>query len=229
MALGEDHRGVEPDDREPPGHAQDRLDHRLADLGPEVVQLGRVVPRERGAVVAVVDEPDLAGCPIAPPEHDGGVARVPVVVLEEDLDGRIGRQVRPAERVRRVGSLRDRQEPIRVLDDPARVDPHVVRDHVRGEPDASARRPIAEVRVGGLAAEVVGDPVVVQRVGGGRRVRVAAKALDLARRRGCAARSRSARGPVTPHAASRSSSSSGIASSVRMSRPWRRDSWSSQT
>ena len=80
-----------------------------------------------------------------------------------------------------------------MLDDPARVDAHVVRDHVAREPDAARRGPVAEVRVGGLAAEVVGDPVVVERVGRGDRVGVAAPALDPLGRRASAPTARSAR------------------------------------
>ena len=45
-----------------------------------------------------------------------------------------------------------------------------------------AQRPVAQVGVGRLAAEVVGDPVVVQRVGGGDGIRVAAHPLDPLRR-----------------------------------------------
>ena len=42
--------------------------------GFEVVELGRVVPRERGAVVAVVDVALLAGLAVAPLEDDRRVA-----------------------------------------------------------------------------------------------------------------------------------------------------------
>ena len=52
-----------------------------------------------------------------------------------------------------------------MLDDPARVDAHVVGHHVAGQPDAACPGPVAEVRVGGLAAEVVRDAVVVEGVG----------------------------------------------------------------
>ena len=69
-----------------------------------------------------------------------------------------------------------------MLDDPARVDAHVVGDHVAGEPDPARPGPVAQVGVGRLAAEVVGDPVVVERVGRGDRVRVAAHPLDPLRR-----------------------------------------------
>ena len=46
VLLGEDHRGIEADDREAPGDVEDRPDDDLANIGPEEVELGRVVPRE---------------------------------------------------------------------------------------------------------------------------------------------------------------------------------------
>ncbi len=65
-----------------------------------------------------------------------------------------------------------------MLDDPARVDAHVVGDHVAGQPDAARGRPVAQLGVGRLAAEVAGDPVVVERVGRGDRLTIAAHPLD---------------------------------------------------
>ena len=94
MLLGEDHRGVEADDREAPGDVEDDLDDVLADRRRQEVELGRVVPREARAVVAVVDVALVAGLPIEALEDDGRVAVVPVVVLEDDPDARVGRQVR---------------------------------------------------------------------------------------------------------------------------------------
>ena len=65
--------------------------------------------------------------------------------------------------------------------DPAGVDAHVVGHHVRGEADAARPRPVAEVAPGGLAAEVVGDAVVHERVGGRHGLGVAAQLLDALR------------------------------------------------
>ena len=178
VLAGEDHRGVESDDREPSCHVEDRPDDLLADLGLEEIELCRVVPREARAVVAVVDVAGVAAPAVRPLEHDGGVAVVPVVVLEHDRDTLVVRQVRPIERVRREGRLWHRQEPVRVVDDPARVDAHVVGDHVAGEPDPARPTTVAEVRAGTLAAEVLGDPIVVERIGRGGRVGVAASPLD---------------------------------------------------
>ena len=181
VSLGEDHRRVEADDRELAGDVEDRLDDRLADVGPQVVELGGVVPREARAVVAVVDEPLVAGRAVHPLEHDRRVRPVPVMVLEEDRDPVVPGQVRATERVGRIRRRPELEEPVRVLDDPAGVDAHVVRDHVAGEPDATIPRPCPEVRRGSGPAEVRRDVVVVQRIRGGERLRVAAPSLDLAR------------------------------------------------
>ena len=68
--------------------------------GVEEVELRGVVPREARAVVAVVDVANVAGPAVDALEDDRRVAVVPVVVLEDDPDPRVGRQVRPVERVR---------------------------------------------------------------------------------------------------------------------------------
>ncbi len=178
VALGQHHRGVEADDREAPGDGEDRLDHLLADGRLAEVQLRGVVPGEAGAVVAVVDVAALARPAVAPLEDDGGVGVVPVVVLEADLDAVVLAQVLAAEPVGGVGGLGQGDEPLRVLDHPARVDAHVVGHHVRRQPDAPLPGPVAQVRPRVLAAQVPRDRVVVQGVRRRRRVRVAAPDLD---------------------------------------------------
>ena len=90
VLLGERHRRVEADDRELPRHVEDGLDDRLAHLGLEVVELRRVVPGHRGAVVAVVDEALLAAPVVDALEDHRGVGVVEVVVLDVDA-ARAGR------------------------------------------------------------------------------------------------------------------------------------------
>ncbi len=175
---GEDHRGVEADDREAPGNVEDGPDDLLANGRVEEVELRRVVPWEARPVVAVVDIADVAAPAVEPLEHDCRVAVVPVVVLEHDPDPLVRRQVRATERVGGVGRLGQRQEPLGMLDDPARIDAHVVGDHVAGEPDAACRRPVAQLGIRRFAAEVAGDRVVVERVGRGDGILVAAHPLD---------------------------------------------------
>ena len=84
VPLGQGHRGVEADDREVPGDVEDRLDHRLAHLGLEEVELGGVVPGHARAVVAVVDVARRARPVVDALEDDGGVGPVVVAVLDPD-------------------------------------------------------------------------------------------------------------------------------------------------
>jgi hypothetical protein len=162
VPLCEHHRRIEADHREAAGDVEDRPDDLLADPRLQEVELRCVVPGEARAVIAVVDEPLLAGCPVEPLEHDGRVAVVPVVVLEDDTGRLVGRQVRARERVRRIGRLRQRQEPLGMVDDPPGIDAHMVGDHVAREPDAAGPRAVAQRGVRTFTAEVVGDPVFVE-------------------------------------------------------------------
>ena len=154
----------------------------LPDLRRQEVELGGVVPGKARAVVAVVDVALVARLAVDALEHDGRVGVVPVVVIEHDPHPRIGRQVRPGVGVGGERRLGQGQEPLRVLDDPARIDAHVVGHHVAGQPDAPRPRPVPQVRVGRLAPEVVRDPVVVEGIGRGDGVGVAAHPLDPLRR-----------------------------------------------
>ena len=65
-----------------------------------------------------------------------------------------------------------------MLDDPGRIDAHVVGHHVAGQADAVMVGAVAQIDVGRLAAQVVGDAVVEERIGGGDGVLVAAELLD---------------------------------------------------
>ena len=100
------------------------------------------------------------------------------MVLEADLDAVVLAQVLAAELVGGVGRLGQGDEPLRVLDHPARIDAHVVGHHVRRQPDAPLPGPVAQVCPRGLATQVPRDHVVVQGVRRRRRIRVAAPDLD---------------------------------------------------
>src|SRR5262245_17323686 len=86
VASRQDHGSVEADDRESPRDLEDLPDDGLAYLGLEIVQLRGVVPREARAVIAVVDVARLAASTIDAFENDGGIGRVPIVVLDLDDD-----------------------------------------------------------------------------------------------------------------------------------------------
>ena len=178
MPLGQGHGGVEADDRKQARHVQDGLDDLLAHRGIQVVELGGVVPGKAGAVVAVVDVAGLAGLAVAALEDDGGIGLLVVVVFDLDLDARVVGEIGTVEAVGGIGRVAARDEPVGMLDDPGRVDAHVVGHHVAGQADAAPVGAVAQVDVGGFAAQVVGDAVVVERIGGGHGVLVAAELLD---------------------------------------------------
>ena len=97
VLAGEDHGGIEADDREPARDIDDGPDDRLADVGPQVVELRGVVPGEAGAVVAVVDVARLATPAVDALEHHRGVRGVRVVVLELDAHPLVEGQVGPVQ------------------------------------------------------------------------------------------------------------------------------------
>ena len=127
----------------------------------------------------MVDEPLVAGRAVYALEHDRRVRAIPVVVLQEDRDAVVPRQVRPVERIGRERGRAELEEPVGMLDDPARVDAHVVRDHVARQPDTAIPGASSQIRRCPRTAEIGRYDVVVERIGGRQRVRVAAPPLDL--------------------------------------------------
>ncbi len=73
VALGQRHGRVEADNGKLSRNMEDRLDYGLAHLGVQEIQLGGVVPRHAGAVVAVVDEFLASGPEIHPLEDHRGI------------------------------------------------------------------------------------------------------------------------------------------------------------
>jgi hypothetical protein len=184
VVLGQGHRGVEANDRESPRDMQDRLNDGLAHFGFQIIQLRRVVPRITGAVVAVVDVTRLSGPAIRPPEDNGCVGALIIMVLDLDLHPVVIREIRPFKAVSRIGRVRQGDEAFRMFDDPAGIDAHVVGHHVAGEPDSARRSAIAQVRVCRLAAQIFGKRVIVERVRGRDCVGIPRQLLDFLR---CAA------------------------------------------
>ncbi len=178
VALGQGHGGVETDDGKQPRHVQDGLDHLLAHGGVQVVELRGVVPRKAGAVVAVIDVARLAAGLVAAAEDHGGVGLRVVVVFDLDFHAAVGGEIRAFEAVGGIGRFPARDEPLRMLDHPGRIDAHVVGHHVAGQADAVMVGAVAQIDVGRFAAEVVGDLVIEQRIGRRHGILVAAQLLD---------------------------------------------------
>ncbi len=181
MLFRQGHGGVEADDREASGDLDNLLQYGGAYLGQQKVELRRVVPRQVGAVVAVVDESLPAVAVVDMTEGDRRVAVVPVAVLDEDADFVAFAQVGTAEAIAGVGRHVGLDVPVGMFDDPARADPRVVGHHVAGQADAALAAAFAKLLQGVLAAEARGDDVIVERVGGGLGVGVAAHLLDALR------------------------------------------------
>jgi hypothetical protein len=178
MPLGQGHRGIEANHRKQPRHVENGLNHLLAHRRIQVVELRRVVPGKAGAVVAVVDVACLAAGLVAPAKNHGGVGLIEVVVLDFDFDAPIVRKIGPIVAVGRIRRVLARDEPIRMLDDPGRVDAHVVGHHVAGQAHAVVVGAVAKSDVGRLAAQIAGNGVVEERIGRGHGVAVAAEQLD---------------------------------------------------
>ena len=178
VPLGQRHRRVKADHRKEARHVQDGLDHLLADGWIQVVELRRVVPGKAGAVVAVINVASLAALQVAAAEDHRGVRLIIIMVLDLDLHARVTREIGAVETVDRVGRLRARDKPVRVLDHPRRIDAHVVGNHVAGQPNAVPVSAVAQIRVSRFAAQVFGNRVVEERIGRGHRIRIAAEQLD---------------------------------------------------
>ena len=181
VAFSQHHRGIEADDRKQSRDVQDGLDHMLTHLGLGVVELRGVVPRKRSAIVAVVDVAGRSIRMVSQAKGDGGVRLVVVAVVDLDLDAAVGRQVRPVEAVCRERALPAMKKPVWMLNHPRRVDAHVIRHHIAGQAQAEVCSAVLQVVIRLPAAQVFCDVVVLQRVGGGNRIAVAAQPLDGAR------------------------------------------------
>ena len=178
VLLGEGHGRVEADDGKLARHVENGPDHRLAHLGDQVVELSGVVPGGGGPVVAVVDVAHPPLFPVHVLEDDRRVALVPVAVLDEEADASVAGEVRAGELVIGIGGVVELDEPVRMLQYPLGVEPGVVGDHVAGQTDAPLGAAPFQVIERPRTAQVVGDDVVVEGIGGGDGIRVARDVLD---------------------------------------------------
>ena len=135
-----------------------------------------------GAVVAVIDVARLAGPAVDALEHDRRVGAVVVVVLDLDRDAAVVGQVGPVEAIRRDTGSRAATGTSRGARSPSASRCPCGSAPCRSRAGCRApRRARAGLRRRRVAAQVVGDVVVVERVGRGHRVGVAAELLDALR------------------------------------------------
>jgi len=178
MPLRERHSGVKTNHGEHARHMQNGLDQMLAHRRIQIIELRRVIPRKAGAVIAVIDVAHLAGGAVAAAKDHGRIGLVIIVALNLNLDAAIGRKIRPVKGIIRIRRVPARQKPLRMFDHPGRINAHVIGHHVAGQPDAALRRAVAQLVISRLAAQVVGNAIVKERIGRGHCVSVAAKLLD---------------------------------------------------
>ena len=93
VLLGQRHRRVKADDGRTPRHAQDRLDHSLAHVRIEVVELRRVIPGHARAIVAVIDVARVASPVIDAFEHHSSIGAIIVMILEVNAHARVAAQI----------------------------------------------------------------------------------------------------------------------------------------
>src|SRR6201999_1202274 len=90
-------------------------------------------------------------------------------------------KIRTVKTVGRVGRVVTGKKPLRMLDDPRRVDAHVVWHHVAGKPNPESPCLIAQADICVVAAKIVRNTVVIERIGRSNRILFAAKMLDRTR------------------------------------------------
>ncbi len=178
VLFSERHGRVETDNRRQARYVQDGLNHRFARFGVQVVDLRGVVPRHRGAVVAVIDITFVAGVTVLALKDDSRVRRVVVMVFQKDTHPVVLRQVGAIKAIARVGRTIQTQKPVRMLDDPATVDTDMVGYHVRGHADTALPRSSFKRFKRLKTAQVFGDHVVVERIRRRHRVGITAQVLD---------------------------------------------------
>ena len=179
VLLRQRHGRIEADDGEVARHMQNSLNHRLAHFGFEIVQLRGIVPRKTGAIVAVIDVLGAARPLIDAFEDHGRVAVIEVVIFQVDSDAPIPRPIRSVEGVRREWRIIERDKPIGMFDHPVGIDPHVVGHHVARQPDTALARPFLQRDQRRVAAQIVGDAIVHQRISRGDRFGIAHHAFDV--------------------------------------------------
>ena len=94
------------------------MDDLLAYGGIEVIELGRVVPWEAGAVISVVDVAGFTGSTVTASKDHGGVGLRKVVILDLDLSPAVVGEIGAFKTVGRVRQILPGDEPVRVLDHP---------------------------------------------------------------------------------------------------------------
>ncbi len=159
---------------------QNGLNHRLAQLGIEVVELSSVVPGHARAVVAVVDILLAAGVAIHALKDHRRIAVIVVVVFQKHADAVIPRQIGTIEGVGGIRAVWQANKPIGMLDHPASINAGMVGHHVAGQANPALPGFFTQHRHGSLATQIVRNHIIVQRVRRRHGIGVAHDLLDRA-------------------------------------------------
>jgi len=171
--FGQGHGCIEADDREFSGDIKNGLDDRFAYLRIQIVQLSRIVPGHAGSVVAMIDETGSTGVVVVMFEYHSCISAGVVMIFQVDANARTFGEIRSIELISREGRLICLDEPIRVVIDPVRVDCHVIRDHIAGEPDPSSSTSLGKVVICLISTQPCRDLIACQGIGRSHRVGIA--------------------------------------------------------
>ena len=114
---------------------------------------------------------------MVPLEGKGCVGAVIIVVFQINSYVRMIGEILAVVGVGGVGRLRQLQKPVRMVVHPVAVDSGVVGYHVAGQPDTPAVTAFGQSVQGFPAAQLIGDLVTLQRIGGGFSFRISAGPL----------------------------------------------------
>ena len=182
MPFRQHHGSIESNNREPPRHMQNHLDHVLAHISLRVIQLRRVVPRKRGPIIPVIHIPRSAVAIMPQPKHHRRIRLIVIMILKLDLDAAIGRQIRPLKTVSRERTLPPRNKPVRILNHPIRINPHMIRHHIAGQSQPRHGRAILQILVSLLAPQIFRNRIILQRVSRSHRLAISPQPLNGLRR-----------------------------------------------
>ena len=119
VPLGKRHRRVKTDNRKITRHMKNHLNDRFFCLRIQKINLRRIVPRQTGSVVSVVNVTVLVFVFIVAAEHNGAVFFAVIFIFDLNRNVRIAAQIGSVKVVLRIRILRQLKKPVRVNTDPS--------------------------------------------------------------------------------------------------------------
>src|ERR1700677_4357819 len=100
------------------------------------------------------------------------------MIFDLDLHPAVAGEIGPLKAVRRIGAVGAGHEPLRVLDDPAGIDAHMIGNHVASQSDPVGEGAVTQVAVGLFPTQISGNVIAIEGIGRGYSVVIAAELLD---------------------------------------------------